>query len=78
MNEERDEREQWAETEARQFDKIADAIRKSAEQWRTMSPSAETMNMAQVCILKADTWAEAARSLRQSYQARIERQEPRP
>ncbi len=75
MSEERDEREQWAETEARQFDKIADAIRKSAEQWRTMSPSAETMNMAQVCILKADTWEEAARSLRQSYQVRIERQE---
>lgn len=75
MSEERNEREQWAETQACQFDKIADAIRKSAEQWRTMSPSAETMNMAQVCILKADTWAEAARSLRQPYQVRIERQE---
>lgn len=72
---ERDEREQWSEIEACQFDKIADAIRKSAEQWRTMSPSAETMNMAQVCILKADTWAEAARSLRRPYQIRIERQE---
>ena len=75
MSAERDEREQWAEMEARQFDKIADAIRRNAEQWRTMSPSAETMNMAQVCILKADTWAEAARSLRQPYAVRIERQE---
>ena len=70
---ERDVREQWSEAEAAQFDKIAAAIRKSGESWRTMEPSAETMNMAQVCFLKADTWAEAARSLRQPYQVRMER-----
>lgn len=66
------ERERWAEVEASQFDKTSAAIRESGERWRTMEPSAETMNMAQACFLKADAWADAARSLRQPYFARLE------
>ncbi|EGF96792.1 Uncharacterised protein [Brevundimonas diminuta] len=70
------ERERWAEGEARQFDKTAEAIRASGERWRTMSPSAEAMNMAQVCFLKAEAWSDAAMSLRKPYFARLEREQP--
>lgn len=69
------ERERWAEVEASQLDKTAKAIRESGERWRTMEPSAETMNMAQVCFLKAEAWSDAARSLRQPYFARLEREQ---
>lgn len=77
MSAEMTEHERWAEGEARQFDKTAEAIRASGERWRTMSPSAETMNMAQVCFLKADAWSDAARSLRQPYLVRLARRNNR-
>jgi len=67
------EHERWAESEAQQFDKISKAIRASAEQWRTMEPSAESMNMAQACFIKAEVWSQAASNLRRPYAIRVER-----
>lgn len=68
------ERERWADMEASQLDKTAKSFRESGERWRTMTPSAETMNMAQICFLKAEAWSNAARSLRQPYFIRLERE----
>ena len=73
MSDDRDERERWAESEARQFDKIADAIGESADDWRAKDAHPSNMHMALVCSLKAEVWRDAARSLRQPYQIRIER-----
>lgn len=71
---ERNERERWAEQQARQFDKTADALGKSADEWKAKDAHPSNMHMSLVCALKAETWREAARSLRQPYGVRIERE----
>jgi len=70
----RNERECWAEVEALQFDKIAEAIAQSADDWKAKDAHPDNMHMAMVCALKAATWRDAARSLRQPYGIRIERE----
>ena len=74
MDEDQTEREQWAESEARQFDKNAVAIRESGNAWLARDLYPDNAFMAATCALKAQTWEDAARSLRQPYQIRIERE----
>lgn len=65
--------EEWAEREASQFDKIADSIAENIQGWQK-SCHPDSLHMATVCAIKSATWREAARSLRQPYRVRIERE----
>lgn len=67
--------EQWAETAARQFDKIAEELERFANEWWARPPHQDNAHMVTVCLLKAATWREAARSLRQPKALSLEREE---
>lgn len=65
--------DEWAEQEARQFDKIAEAIESNIEGWQKRGNHPDSLHSATVCAIKAETWKEAARLLRQPYAIAQER-----
>ena len=72
-NETRTDREEWAESEATQFEKNATYIDDCIEGWLKNPKFHPNLQKAAEIAIKAETWREAARALRQPYYARIER-----
>ncbi len=73
IDDKRTEREEWAESEANQFDKNANAIEDCIEGWLKNPKFHPNLQKAAEIAIKVETWREAARSLRKPYYARIER-----
>jgi hypothetical protein len=67
-------REQWAEIEAKQFDKFEEAQRQNARDYITRGLDETSTCMAHQCTIMADTWKIAAQQLRKPYYARLERE----
>ena len=73
MLEDRTEREEWAELEARQFEKNADALEKCIAGWlKNPLYYSNTQKAAEIAI-RVETWRTAAHELRKPYYIRIER-----
>lgn len=68
------ERERWAEVEARQFEKNADYLVECLPGWLANSPNADSFQKCAEITIRIDAWKQAARSLRQPYYMRLERE----
>lgn len=66
------ERERWAESEAQQFIKNAQALEESEKTWRMQIVHPENTIMMLKCQLEAATWRKAADSLRRPRIMRLE------
>ena len=71
--EDRTEREQWAEIEARQFEKNADALEECIAGWLKNPLHYSNTQKASEIAIRVETWRAAARALRQPYYIRVER-----
>ena len=66
------EREQWAETEARQFIKNAKALDECIHSWLTKPSHPDNYRMAMEIAIKAQGWRAAAEALRRPRIIRLE------
>lgn len=57
-------RDRWAEVEARQCIKVAEALESNVAGWLAGGNHAESFHRAEICMIKATTWREMADSLR--------------
>lgn len=69
--------DRWAEMQARQCDKTADALEISVRGWLAKGESSYVLGSALVCAVKAETWREAAANLRRPAEIGRERAEMR-
>jgi len=70
-------REDWAEMEARQCEKNAAELDKGVAGWM-IHPNGDALYRASICAIKAETWREIARNLRQPRNCRVELEIDRP
>lgn len=67
------ESERWAESQAVQFGKNADALEECIAGWLKNPVHYTNTQKASEIAIRVEVWREAARALRQPYYARIER-----